>query len=190
MNMWTNSVRQRERITPVSRIQPYAKINSYLEQESDTEGVLRLAGQENRDQERQENSYIEPPLTQYGRNAAHLVQTALEVADQAAKLLSQKSFTVDELNEFMLAVKNMVEHKEWNQVGFSSMDSDQEDSAYLRSDKETIEYWDQKARIVLGISPLELMNDEQSFQLYSAYNEDKQKTWRFPHQGWVIQTYG
>lgn len=196
MNMWTNAARARERIIPVSRISPYARITSYAEHELDSEEYLQFAGPKNQskspnqDQSPQEYSYIEPPLTQYGRHAAQLVKAALEVADQAAKLLSLNSFTTEELKAFTLAVKNMVEHKEWNQVSLSYSEESQGDPAYLRSDKETIEYWEEKARIVLGISPLELMVDEQSFQPYSAYNEDKQKTWRFPHQGWVIQKYG
>ncbi|WP_373232533.1 hypothetical protein [Cohnella sp.] len=159
-----------------------------MEKEPKAEEYSTFAEQEN--QARQEHSFIEPPLTQYGLNAALLVQAAIDVADQAAKLLSQTSFTTEDLEVFMSAVNKMTEQSERNQAGFLSLEEYQEDSAYLRTDKETIEYWDQKARIVLGISPLELMTDDQSFQTYSTYNEDKQKSWRFPHQGWIIQAYG
>jgi hypothetical protein len=31
---------------------------------------------------------------------------------------------------------------------------------------------------------------EESFHTYVVYNENKQKTWQFPSQGWFMQAYG
>lgn len=54
---------------------------------------------------------------------------------------------------------------------------------------KTILYREQKATQLIDLSPLELAGDDKPFLSYSAYNEDKQKTWRIPHQGLIMNTY-
>jgi hypothetical protein len=187
MNIWSYPIPPRHRVLPVSRISPYTRITPYMERETEVEEYSLYPRKETQTPE--ELAMIDPPLSNYARLAANLIQTALEVAGQATKLLSFKHrYSDEELKAFMMAVEHLKEQMEYNELEFPLL-SKEDDLAYLRSDKETIEYWDQKARHVLGISPLELINDDQSFLSYTAYREDKLKTWLFSHQGWIMQTY-
>jgi hypothetical protein len=40
------------------------------------------------------------------------------------------------------------------------------------------------------ISERQTSSREEPFRAYFVYNENKEKTWQFPSQGWLMQVYG